>query len=108
MENAEKFLAKTAKLLELQGETIDNKPQSEEEMLISYILPGMENSKEILSGIYSQKTRSRKGILGRIKGFLHQKLINIVINVIERPMLKQQKFNDLTYKAIEILSKRKK
>lgn len=108
MGNEEKFLDKTAKLLELQGETIDNKPQSEEEMLISYIIPGLENSKEILSGIYSQKTRSRKGFLGRIKSFLHQKLINIVINVIERPMVKQQKFNELTYKAIEILAKRKK
>lgn len=102
------LIEKAKNILKNEGAEDINKTLSEEELLAEFILPGLANSKDIISSLYSAKTRTRTGVIGKIKGFIHQKLINIVINVLERPLVKQQKFNELAYKAISILQKKSK
>ena len=44
-------------------------------------------------------------ILLKLKSWLQNKIIFTTVNVIEKPSQKQQKFNELVYKALEILIK---
>jgi len=80
--------------------SIDNKTLLEE-----YLLPGLKGSKDILGSLYAFKSRARGGFVGKVKTTLQKIIINTVINVIEKQSMKQQKFNELTYKAIEGLIK---
>lgn len=87
----------------LVNEGVDVSKKSDSETLKEYILPAMESSKDILSTIYAFSSRSREGILGKIKTKVQQKIIFTVINVIEKQSMRQQKFNELTFRAIEKL-----
>jgi len=94
LKNAEKIL---------KDEGVDLTKKSDSETLIEYILPAMESSKDILSTIYAFNSRSREGVFGKAKTFLQRKIIFTVINVIEKQSMRQQKFNELTFKAVEKL-----
>lgn len=69
-----------------------------------FILPGLENSKNILDSIYF-KPPQRVGFFGKIKTLIQNKIINTTINVIEKPSMRQQKFNNLTYNALQAINK---
>ncbi len=99
----EEILKRTKELLAEEGIDLENKEITSEEMLREFILPGIKNSKDVLSSIYTFKSRKRGGALGNFKTKLQNKIINTVINVIEKQGMKQQKFNELTYRAIEKL-----
>lgn len=93
-------LNKAQDILDQEGlSTAQIKPEDE---LAEFILPGLKSSKDTLEAIYF-KSRQRSGLLGRLKTKLQNKIIFTVINVIEKQSMKQQKFNTLTYKAIEKL-----
>ncbi len=87
----------------LVNEGVDVSKKSDSETLKEYILPAMESSKDILSTIYAFNSRSREGFLGKIKTKIQQKIIFTVINVIEKQSMRQQKFNELTFRAVEKL-----
>lgn len=100
--DSEKILKNIEGVLEEEGySTKDDKSNSE--LLEEYILPGLKNSKDVLGSIYSFQSRERHGFLGRIKSSFQTKIVNTCINVIEKQSMKQQKFNELTYRAIEKL-----
>lgn len=87
----------------LANEGVDVSGKSNSETLKEYILPAMESSKDVLSAIYAFQSRGRAGFLGKIKTFVQRKIIFTVINVIEKQSMRQQKFNELTYRAVEKL-----
>lgn len=103
------ILGKVEKYLEQKDPFFKKESLSEEEFLAQYLLPSLENSKDILDGLYSSNNvKERRGLFGKIKTKIERKIVNIVINVIERQSAKQQKFNELTFRAIELLVQKKK
>lgn len=106
--DSEKIIKNVDTILEKEGRVNDNLPTDPLELLEKFVLPGLKNSKDTLKSIYSFKSRERGGFFGKIKSKIQNKLINTVINVIERQSSQQQKFNDLTFKAIEMLVEEKK
>jgi len=101
----EELMQNAKTVLENEGELSSADNLSTDQVLKEFILPGLKNSKDTLSSIYTFKSRNREGFFGRFKTFLQSKIIYTVINVIERPSMKQQKYNVLLYKAIENLVK---
>ncbi len=94
--NAEKLLADEGKWK--SGE------QNLAEAFRDFILPALKSSKDTLHTIYYKGfIRDRSGILGKIKTTIQMKIVNSVIATIEKQSQKQQKFNELTYRSIEIL-----
>lgn len=98
----EELIERAEKVLESEGTVLEKK--SDAETLSEYILPAMSASKDILSTIYAFASRKREGFLGKIKTKVQQKIVLTVVNVIEKQSMRQQKFNELTYKAIEKLT----
>ncbi len=96
----EEVLKKVDDLLEKEG--LNKEDLSNDEKLSKYILPSLEQSKSTLSNLYKFQPNSN-GTLGKIKEKILSKLKNIVINVVERESMRQQKFNELTYQAIVAL-----
>ncbi|MFS8130687.1 MAG: hypothetical protein ACMG57_01780 [Candidatus Dojkabacteria bacterium] len=99
----EEILKKTKELLAEEGIDLDRTDKTPSEMLEEFILPGLKGSKDTLESIYSMQSRARGGLIGGITSKIQRKLINTVINVIEKQAMRQQKFNELSYKAIELL-----
>lgn len=87
----------------LKEEGVDLSKMTDTQTLKEYILPAMESSKDVLSSIYTFQSRTRESFLGKIKTKIQQKIIFTVINVIEKQSMRQQKFNELTYRAVEKL-----
>lgn len=100
---ANDLLIKAKEVLKNEGTDLDAQELSNTDLLNEFILPGLKNSKDTLSTIYAFQSRAREGILGQFKTKIQNKIINTVVNVIEKPSMKQQKFNELTYQAIEKL-----
>ncbi len=74
--------------------------------LTDFVLPGMLSSKNTLGSLYKFEPASKRGVVGKIKQKILTKMKNIVLNVVERESMKQQKFNELTYNAIDLLNSR--
>lgn len=104
-EKSKELLDKVNSLLKEEG--IDNSVNDIDNstLLKEYLLPGLKSSKDVLGSLYSFKSRERGGFIGKVKTKVQGLIINTVINVIEKQSMKQQKFNELTYKAIEALIK---
>ncbi len=102
---SEEIVKNAEEILKNEDPNFDKEDMDNEQILNEFILPGLKNSKDTLSSIYDFRSRNRAGFLGRLKSMLQNKIINTVINVMEKPAMKQQKFNELTYKAIEALIK---
>ncbi|BCX13545.1 MAG: hypothetical protein KatS3mg085_077 [Candidatus Dojkabacteria bacterium] len=100
MIDSEMLRSKAKSILKKEGKL----KESNENFLKNFILPGLEASKNILETIYF-KPPKRFGLMGKIKTFVQEKIIFTTINVIEKPSMRQQKFNNLTFKAIEEITK---
>ncbi len=106
IKSSEEMLNTTNQILSEEG--VDSKDMNNpNEALKSFILPGLNSSKDTLSSIY-YKSRIRGGFVGKLKTKIQSIIINTVINVVERQSMKQQKFNGLVYKAVETLEKENK
>lgn len=97
---SEELQTKAKQILESEGRSVQE--LSNQEKLEQFIIPGLQNSQNTLDAIYFS-SRERQGLLGTIKSKIQTKIINTVINVVEKQSMKQQKFNTMTYKAIEKL-----
>ncbi len=106
--SAEEMLETISMILEEEGNPINQKNLAGVELIESYILPGLENSKNTLSSLYKFQPASKKGFLGKIKYAILIRLRNIVFNVVEKQSMRQQKFNELTFKAIQELVRENK
>lgn len=102
-QNSQELLKRAQKVLEDEGLYKENVDQSPSAVLKEFIMPGLKSSKDILSTIYTFQSRDREGFFGKIKTAIQRKIIFTVINVIEKQSMRQQKFNELTYRAIEQL-----
>lgn len=100
--DAEKMIKNIEEVLQEEG-FAPKEEKSASELLENFILPGMKNSKDVLGSIYTFQVRERGGLFGKIKSKFQAKIVNTCINVIEKQSMKQQKFNELTYRAIEAL-----
>ncbi len=99
----EEILEKVDKVLEEEGMDTSGLNLSNEEKLQKYILPSLEQARNTISNLYKYEPKKGSSILGKAKTTILNKLKNIVINVIERESMRQQKFNELTYQALIIL-----
>jgi hypothetical protein len=102
------ILEKVKTMLKEEGINLDDSTKSSGEMLEDFILPGLKSSKDTLQAIYAMQVRDRGGLLGKIKSLFQRKLVNNTINVIEKQSMRQQKFNELSFRAIELLIKENK
>lgn len=102
---ADTLLKNARNVLEQEGLEMTDANKSPAEILNEFILPGLKNSKDTLGSIYSFQTRQRQGFFGKLKNLLQSKIVNTTINVVEKQSMKQQKYNELVYKAIEQLIK---
>jgi hypothetical protein len=81
-----------------------NANQSIEETFREFILPALRSSKDTLHTIYYKGfVRDRGGLFGGIRSKIQMKIVNTVISTIEKQSQKQQKFNELSYRSIELL-----
>jgi len=106
--NSADILKSAEEILKNEDPNFEKEDMTTAQLLNEFILPGLNNSKDTMASIYEFKSRNRPGLFGKLKTAFQQKIINTVINVIEKPSMKQQKFNELTYKAIEALMKENK
>src|SRR5438445_293786 len=74
---SEELIQQAKITLEKEGELSSKTNITTEKALKEFILPGLKNSKDVLSSIYSFQSRSRMGIFGKIKTFIQNK-INII------------------------------
>lgn len=98
MNNEKKLINNVNEILLEEGFAFESE---DHEKNLEYILKALESSKDILSPLYSFKSRERGGFLGTIKTKIQNKIIFTVINVIEKQSQKQQKFNELVYRYIQ-------
>ena len=83
-----------------------NLKKSTLDILEEDVLPVLKVNKNILENLYSwDYKKTNKSLITKIKNYLKKIIKNIVINIIERIEIKQAKFNEITYTAIEILIK---
>jgi hypothetical protein len=99
---AEELLQKVDELLAKEGHNVSE--LTREEKLYDFVLPGLEKSKSTLSSLYKYEPRNKRGIFGAIKFKILSKLKNIIINVVERESMSQQKVNELTFQAFVLLT----
>ncbi len=99
IQNSEEFLNKYT--------NSEMKKLSRDELLEKFIIPGLENSKNILSSLYQYQPKDKAGLIGKVKNTILNKIRNVVLNVMEKQVMKQQKFNELMYEAVKILAEKK-
>jgi hypothetical protein len=101
--SSENILESVKDILKEEGVSVDERLNDPIYLLNEFIKPGLRSSKDTLSALYSFQTRDRNGLVGKFKSLIQMKMVNISISAMERQSMKQQKFNELTTKAIEIL-----
>jgi hypothetical protein len=104
----ENLLKKVNEILENEGELIENNSKNSLDAIEENIIPAMANAKNTLASLYKYAPKDKKGLIGKLKNGILGRLKNITLNVVERQSMQQQKFNELTYNAIELLLKENK
>lgn len=102
MINKQEILQKIGEIIEEEGLSSNN-DLCTEELFKEFILPSLEQSKQTLSSLYKFEVKNYGGIFGKIKYKIITKIKNIVINVVERESMRQQKFNELVYQSMLLL-----
>ncbi len=92
----------------LADEGYESSESESENKLEELILPALATSRDIQSYLYAYEPPSGKGFVRKIKNTLLSKLRNIIVNVLERLTMRQQKFNELTYQALIELTEENK
>lgn len=98
-DKAEQLLEK-AKEFGKQNGLVEGSDPSMNDKLRSSILPALAASRSVQDSLYSWKPRQGGSFTRRLKSSLLSKIKMVVVNVLERFVNKQQKYNELTYQAI--------
>jgi len=106
-ERSKELLKKVNEFLKEEGIDISNTEIDAQTLMQEFLLPGLKNSKDVLSALYSFQVKPREGFVGRLKSLVQRKLTNSTINVIEKQAMRQQKFNELVYRTLEVLANEK-
>lgn len=99
---AEKLLKLVRELLEEEGVSI-SKSEDQSKIVKEYILPAINKSKDIQGELYKEFTYESTSKIKSMKNKILRKLGNITRNVVEKPLMKQQKFNNNVYLTLEYL-----
>lgn len=92
----EKLLEKVRKLLASEGVSSGDKIEIEDE-IESYLLPSLDKFREVQRFIYEPFLYEKAGFVGKLKNLILGKVGNISRNVVERSVMRQQKYNDNVY-----------
>ena len=101
--SSQEILDNVDELLADEGMAVDSGDKGSR--LETHILPVLEKSRDIQSYLYSYEPPHAKGSVRNLKNTFLSKMRNIIINVMERVTMRQQKFNELTYQALVELQK---
>lgn len=71
--------------------------------LVEAALELAETSKSILGGLYYDFRKTETSSIRKAKNSVIGKIANVVRNVVERPLLTQQKFNEQTFYLLKLL-----
>lgn len=87
------ILEKAREILKNEGWQQNSKPEMEK-IIKEYLLPALDELKEIQSPLYEQFYQGGDGTVRKFKNKLINKIANITRNTVELSLMKQQKFND--------------
>ena len=87
------ILEKAREILKNEGWQQNSKPEMEK-IIKEYLLPALDELKEIQSPLYEQFYQGGSGTVRKVKNQLINKIANITRNTVELSLMKQQKFND--------------
>jgi hypothetical protein len=94
--NAEEFLQEHG--YEIGGDDPKDK-------LRELIIPTLTHSRNTQSSLYNWQPPHSRGVFRMFKNLVLGKIKNIVVAILEKPMMKQQKYNELMYQAVIELAK---
>jgi hypothetical protein len=89
----EEILEKVRQMLAEQGITGSEKPDPEQ-LVFEYLLPALDELKEIQSALYEPFSSAESGMVRKVKNGLIRKMANVTRNTVELSLMRQQKFND--------------
>lgn len=99
----DKFLEKVRQYMKEKGiETTTLKNETADARLEN-LLASLNVSKNAPQEILKYKVRHRKGFFGKLKSYIERKISHLLIAILERNILAQQRFNDCAFEIIEIL-----
>jgi len=92
----EELLRKVRELLKHEGVSSSDKIEIENE-IESYLLPSLDKFREVQRFIYEPFLYDKEGVVSKLKNQILNKIGNVSRNVIERSIMRQQKYNDNVY-----------
>lgn len=95
--SASELLANVQSVLQSEGSVAES---SNKDKLRELILPALESTRNTHSALYGYEPPHASGFVRKLKNFVLSKFRNVTINVLEQQVMKQQKFNELTYQAL--------
>lgn len=104
MQSKDELLTKLKTYLQNELGIDESSKPSDSELLRNYIIPALESSKSTLESLVVRSGRKRPGFLGKIKDKIENIVKNIALGLIEKTESKQNKFNEMIYRAVIILS----
>lgn len=87
------ILEKAREILKNEGWQENSKPEMEK-IIKDYLLPALQELKEIQSPLYEQFYQNSGSTVKKFKNKFINKIANITRNTVELSLMKQQKFND--------------
>ena len=96
LRKGEQLLNKIKDVLKREGVTGRKKLEIENEVE-TYLLPALDKFRDSGRFIYEPFIHEKAGFVGKLKNLLLGKIGNISRNVVERSVMRQQKFNDNAY-----------
>lgn len=92
----EKLLEKVRNLLKSEGVSSRDKIEVENE-IESYLLPALDKFREVQRFIYEPFLYEKSGFVGKSKNKVLNRMGNVSRNVVEKSVMRQQKYNDNVY-----------
>ena len=102
-----KVLEEVRKLVKEEGFGEAGKAD-EEQLVIDYLLPALEELKEIQSFLYEPFYATDASLVRKLKNSVVRKLANVTRNTVELSFMRQQKFNDNVSLILSYLLKENK
>lgn len=93
---SEELLKNTQEFLENQGFSQDQDVEDKLEKLIEML----SKSRNTQGAFYGWEPPHGGGVARKLKNTIQTKLKNIILNTLEKYVMRQQKFNELTYQTI--------
>lgn len=97
----DEILNYTREFLDKQGYSSDSEPEDK----LDKIFEILAASRNTASALYGWEPPQGKGLPRKLKNFVQLKLKNIILNTLEKYVMRQQKYNEVVYQALLELKK---